>query len=264
MACYLLVSYCLADEVAITDIHISPLLADFDFRELNHGSTLNREQGTLYGVGVGASTTWQQLILRGRVNYLVNDVSHHGQTQSGTPVRTRTDEQIWDTLVQLGWRIQPATVVEYRLYAGLGYRDWDRDISSTRSATGLFENYRWAYGALGAELVFRQSEKSHWLVATRLLHPIDPTMKIKFKTDLDNAELDLGEELGHRLSLTWRYRMLKKWQFGIKAFYTTWDLGKSDPEQLNRNGAVIGSVFEPASKTHNSGLQFTVSYSIQD
>ena len=249
-----------ADTAAVTEIHFAPAVADFDFREFDDGAQLNREEGRLLGANLSVSTQWQHLVLEGALSYLVGDVPYRGQTQSGRPVQSRTDEEIWEGELRLGWRIYTGTAVEFRLYGGMGYRDWDRDIQSTASASGLFENYYWPYGLLGAQLSWSDNESSHWLFELQALRPIDPEIEVQFKADLDNTRLELGEETGYRAAAAWHRMLSDNWGLGVRLDYTAWDIGGSKTGLLRREGIVIGTVYEPESETRTTRLQLVLVY----
>ena len=234
---------------------------DFDYKEYAHNERLDHETGTLYGLAGGIQTGWNALLFEGELSWFGNDVSYNGQTQGGTPEQTRTDEKILDGQARAGWRFRRQEKLQYQLYGGLGYRDWQRDIQSTPTASGVRETYTWWYGLLGGRGLYRADRRTTWLAEVQFMRPLDPEIKVDFKDDLDDTRLDLGSEPGVRLSLAWQRDLESGWHLEIVPFYTAWDIGRSDDRPLKQDGVVVGSVFEPRSETRNYGIQARVGVS---
>lgn len=237
------------------DAWIGPAIMDFDFREYENGERLVREHGTLYGLTGGVRTGCKAMRLEAELSWFGNDVRYDGQTQDGAPVRTQTDEHILDGLGRIGWLFRRQERLQYQLFAGLGYRYWDRDIRSTPAAAGLTEIYTWWYALLGARGLYRPNGRTTWLAEVQLMRPLNPEINVEFQNDLDDTRLDLGSEPGVRVSLAWRHELVSGWRLDIMPFYTAWDIGRSQSRSLKQNGVVVGSLYEPRSEIRDYGIQ---------
>jgi hypothetical protein len=237
------------------DAWLGPSVMDFDYKEYDNGGRLDHEHGTLYGLTGGLQAAREALLLEGEISWFGNDVNYDGQTQDGVPVRTRTDERILDGQARVGWRFRRQDKLQYQLYGGLGYRDWQRDIRSTPAAPGVKETYTWWYALIGGRGLYHVNQRTTWLAEAQLMRPVDPEIEVNFKNDLDDTRLDLGSKPGVRLSLAWRHELVSGWRLEIMPFYTAWDIGRSQSRSLKQNGVVVGSLYEPRSETRNYGIQ---------
>jgi len=232
-------------------------LAYKEFRE--DGGLFNREDGILPGIVAGVTKpVGQWWDLAGEFSYYSNDVNYNGQTQSGFPFETRTDEKLFDLALQLKRQIKTSGHLNYKLYAGLGYHLWKRDIQSTATVSGLFGTYEWWYGQLGAKVA--PSEKSNWVVDFRLTHPINANIKINFNGLFDDKKLNLNGQLSGRLSFAWQPQLSHSLKFIAEPYLEYWHLGRSTTETLTRNGQTVGHIFEPQSKTLNYGIMIYLMY----
>jgi hypothetical protein len=198
-------------------------------------------------------------VLEATLSFIDGDVRYDGQTQSGQPVRTRTDERIIDGALTAGGAFRAGERLRLRLYGGMGYREWHRDIHSTGTASGLDETYAWWYALAGGTALYRQTRSTEWGVDARLLRPLDPELRINFPGDLDTARLDLGARTGYRVALAWRRDLSERFRVEVTPYYEYWSLGRSGTVPLERNGTAIGNLYEPRSETRNVGVAVNVS-----
>ncbi|MBI3609605.1 MAG: hypothetical protein HY204_02750 [Nitrospirae bacterium] len=227
---------------------------NFGYKEFNDGRRLDREDGLLPGIAGAITRRRGDWFGSWEASYHTGNVLYDGQTQSGLSLRTRTDEELMDLALQIGHGLRAGKYPANVLYAGLGYHRWKRDIRSTSDVTGLFEVYDWWYGILGLKGTFYSTDKIQWGADLRLIRTITPKIIIDFKGLYDRARLNLDERFGGRLSLPWRYQYRENTAFDFEPYLESWNLGRSPTKLLTRNGAVVGSVFEPKSETRNYGL----------
>jgi len=88
----------------------------------------------------------------------------------------------------------------------------------------------------------------------RLTRTLDPQVDVDFHHTFDSASLDLGERWGWITELAWRHRISPRLSAGLKAFYESWDIGKSELETLTVNDTPAGSVFQPRIENRNYGF----------
>jgi hypothetical protein len=114
---------------------------------------------------------------------------------------------------------------------------------------------------LGVKGILPFSEKSNWVVDFRLLHPINPNIKINFNGLFDEKKLNLNGRLGERLSFAWQHQVNHTINIIAEPYLEYWHLGKSTTKIITRNGKRIGSIFEPQSKTLNYGFMIYLVHS---
>lgn len=232
---------------------------EFGYKEFSdNGGLVDRERGRLPGVVSALTRTQGPWFVTGEATYVLGKARYKGQTQSGTPLNTHTDEALLDLQVQTGYgyRLQGGT--DGTVYTGLGYHRWQRDIRRVENVNGLFEVYDWWYGMLGTKAVIYKSGKWEGWIDLRLIRTIFPKVVVDFKGNYDDAHLKLGGRFGARLSSPWGYRLNQNAALTFEPYMEGWDLGRSPTKPLTRNGAFAGRVFEPRSETRNYGLRVGV------
>ena len=240
-------------------------LLDFGYKEFDDaGRLLDREDGTLPGVALNLARAEGNWTLSGRFTWHAGDVLYDGQTNTGVPVRSRTDENILDSslLIERRMRVLQDSI-PLALYGGIGYRYWERDIRPTRTAAGqavdgLSEIYRWRYVFLGGRTVLYDFGASRWQLDLRVFRPYRPTIEVDQQGRNDTVILDLGEHTGWRVSFPWEYRTGERTRLVLEPYAEGWDLGRSPTETLTRNGVPVGTVYELRSVTRNVGLNIGV------
>lgn len=228
----------------------------FNYAEYNPaGNVLDKEQGVMPGLSFrfaqrryawGGAWEWE-----GLAGYHHGRVDYTGQTQSGVPYNTNTDEEISDFALRMGRWFEGSYPV--MPYAGLGYRRWDRDILPA-GLGGLFESYRWKYAWLGAKILAYQQETSNLTLDIGWIKPIDPEMLVDFRGAYNaTPRLKLGSRAGLRLMLTSHLTIRENTTLIMEPYYEYWQLGRSP---LITTGGI--SVLEPASKTRNFGFNLRI------
>lgn len=232
---------------------------NFDYEETgNAGRRLNREHGTLPGLSGALHGTGQGISVGLDFYAFAGDVSYDGQTNAGAPIRTRTDQRIADGSGWIGMRALDSGVTHLDVFAGAGLRWWNRDIRSTATAFGLDETYTWPYALAGVRTERRLTHRDRLGVDLRLLRPIAPELRIDFKNGYDAAQVEPAAKTGGRLALSWTRFGSQRRDFSVTLHYERWRLDDSDATSLRRNGAVIGSVLEPASRSEFIGITCAV------
>lgn len=230
-------------------------LLDFDYEEFTgNDATANREEGLLPGVTAGASVT------RGRWFAATGISAWSGNVHYDGPVETNTDEEIVDWNMLAGREIYRKGRSDIGVFAGFGYRNWERDINSTDTASGLLETYDWWYGMLGVRGAYHFNPATQLRVDACLTRTVNPEIEVQFEANYDDVKLDLGEKTGSRVMLTLDHRLgdgMKAW---ISPWFEYWELGRSSTQDLTSNGVVTASVYEPRSETKNFGVNIGVTW----
>jgi len=224
----------------------------FSYKENDDaGSILDTEQGGIRGVSFKLGqrlTAWEW---EGIASYHNGRVDYTGQTNTGVPYNTRTDETIGDIALRLGccldWNHS------WVLYGGLGYRRWDRDILPG-TASGLFESYRWPYIWLGSKITALQEDQLQLMLDVGLLKPLSPELRVDFKGNHNVSPVVHPEsKVGLRMILTSRMALTEKTFLNLEPYFEYWKLGRSPSVTT---GGII--VHEPASRTRNIGINVRV------
>lgn len=237
----------------------------FDYQEFNDtGKLLDREEGYIPGVILGLSHTMDRWQFAGDFAFYTGDVAYTGLTNTGIPISTRTRQQIADVALRTEYWLQSKYGPDYAVYLGAGYHFWNRDIQATTTASGvpvsgLFETYEWWSGFIGLKSELYTVEPIRWLLDVRLFQTINPSIKVYFNGQNDNATLALGERWGARVAFPLRYSIKPGTGLIVEPYVERFELGRSSTMPLTSNGAVVGSVFEPFSQTFNYGLSVGIS-----
>jgi hypothetical protein len=238
-----------------TELWLGFSLLDFDYEEFHDdGSTANREEGLIPGITAGVSVTQGRWFASTGISVWSGDVDYHG------PVETKTSEEIIDWNVLAGREIYRKGRGDLGLFAGFGYRNWERDIQSTSAATGLFETYNWWYGMLGVRGEYHFNPSTQLSADVYLTRTVNPEIEVEFEANYDDVKLALGEETGSRVRLTLDHRLGDTMRVWISPWYEFWELGRSSTRNLTSNGMVTGTVFEPRSETENFGVNIGVTW----
>jgi hypothetical protein len=232
-------------------------LLDFDYEEFfDNGSSANREEGLVPGFTAGMSVARGHWFAATGISAWSGTVDYHG------PVESETDEDIIDWNVLAGREIYREGGGAVGLFAGLGYRNWERDIQPTATASGLFETYDWWYGMLGVRGEYRFSSATQFRVDAYLTRTVKPEIEVEFGANFDDVTLPLGEKTGRRITLTLDRRLNNRMRVWVSPWYEFQELGRSPTRNLTSNGIVTGTVFEPRSETENFGISIGLGWEL--
>jgi len=236
-------------------------LMDFDYREYADGRLLDRESGGIPGVVFALTGEMGRWALGGRFSWHAGAVMYDGQTNTGIPISTHTEESILDTSVRIARGIGPVDDPALTLYGGFGYRYWGRDIRPTYTGSGqpvdgLYEIYRWKYFFFGGKTAIYRTGNSRWSLDAQVLRPYRPTIEVDQQGRYDTVILDLGENTGWRVALPWEYRVSARTHWVIEPYMEAWDIGPSSSAPLTQNGVPVDNItlYEPRSTTRNFGI----------
>ncbi|MBI5889844.1 MAG: hypothetical protein HZB47_04105 [Nitrosomonadales bacterium] len=220
----------------------------FKYEEFNDaGGTLDKEQGGIPGLSLKLGLRRASWELEGIASYHRGQVPYTGQTNLGVPYNTRTDETINDVSIRLGHWFGEG--LPFMPFAGIGYRRWDRNILPN-TLGGLFESYRWDYLWAGSKFRVLQRNSTQMMLDIGLLKPLHPEMHVDLRS-VYNVEpvVEPVSKTGLRVMLTTDFSISEGTALTLEPYFEYWELGRSPTVFA---GSV--SVYEPASKTHNFGL----------
>ena len=226
---------------------------NFSYKEVNDSNDfLDREDGLLPGIIFRWDRPAGSLQMTGEISLYKDGVTYDGQTQSGTPVSSKTDTYITDISLTFAQLLKDKNLTLQSLYFGLGYRYWDRDIRNTRTGSGvpvlgLHEIYVLPYIMLGTRWNLVRSKNVDSFINLRLTQTVNPQMFVDL---YDGVTLDLGAKFGYRLSTIIASKSGNTNNFYMEPFYEFWEIGKSNTKYLSG----VGYIYEPKSITNNLGL----------
>jgi hypothetical protein len=255
----LVLSICMSSAVTeaegiTTSAWLGATALKFDYEEFDgQDNSLDRDEGWLPGVNAGAGFEGDRWFVESDLRWSSGRVDYHSPE-----VDSKTDEEILNLEVLAGTPLFASDLQRLSLVAGAGYRNWQRDIHSTPAVSGLDETYRWFYWLLGLRGEHGFNARTRIVADVQLTRTVNPEIKVRFKTDYDDARLDLGEETGFQASLTLHRKLGGGASLWLMPWYEHWDLGRSSVKALYRNGDPIGTVWEPRSETRNYGISFGV------
>lgn len=235
-----------------TDIGISALR--FDYAEFDDsGSVLDKEMGGIPGLSLKLSLRQADWEWETAGSYHQGQVPYDGQTNFGVPYQTRTDERIGDISLRLGHWFGER--YPFMPFAGIGYRRWDRNILPG-TLGGLFESYRWKYIWAGSKWMVYHNGASSYTLDLGLLKPISPELIVDFKKAYNVEPVVYPEsKLGLRLQLNSSFAITAHSDLSVEPYFEYWELGRSPSVTA---GAV--TLYEPASKTRNAGLNLRLGW----
>lgn len=238
------------------EIGMSAELMYFNYEEFDtSGNSLNKENGLLPGLTLLASQAHQAINNTVEISIFDGEVDYDGQTQSGQPYRTNTDETIYRFLYKISWSPENN---KGAFYAKTYWQQWDRNILPNNGVSGLFERYQWWSFEAGIQTLLYKNDRHDLLFELGVLKTTNGTIKI----DLSNSGygtpiLDLGDDIGFNGALNYRinFGQNSNLQFGFR--YTNWGFGRSNSRTLS-NGSNTITIVEPESTSYQTTA--TVSY----
>ena len=150
-------------------------LLQFEFEEFDsQDRRLVKESGWLPGLEGRCEVTGQRATFGIDFRYYSGDVDYDGQTSAGVPIDSTTDADIVDLSLEAAYRLPLGLPPRVSLYAGGGYRHWDRNIQSVGAISGLDETYRWWRAEAGVKLQLARGANAWELEAGFAKQPSGP------------------------------------------------------------------------------------------
>jgi hypothetical protein len=181
--------------------------ADLTYKEFVNGDVLDKDTGWLNGVYAEYRYDLRQAFFRANFDAVgSDDATYDGALQDGTPLTMSTEELIYKTELDAGYKLLNFGRATLTPYLGIGYRWWDR---GKDELPDYKEEYTWWYGVAGANLAVRATDRLLIGLDAVLLWPIDPEMKTDIAGLVDEAEFDIESELGYRVEVPVSYEISK-------------------------------------------------------
>lgn len=248
--------FCSQSSYAEYSISLEPSIIYFNYEEFDQNKlSLDKETGFLPGLSVRLIKNRHTL----STESFIGVVDYDGQTQSGTPHKTDTQEFLYN----LGYRysfIHPNTSSHF--FIGSHYQLWGRSIRARNNVSGLNEVYTWLYIEGGYHLQQALADNKSIEFEFSAIRNFNGSIHV----DLNNsgygeARLDLGNEYGLKTSLSLNITNTASNKFRIGLEFKHWKFGRSNTEVLT-NGTDTISILEPDSESNLTRffIQFTHLY----
>lgn len=244
--------------VAQTIIDVSAKLLHFDYEEFDlNGDSFNTETGYIPGISLSLASTHQQLTSSIGFESYDGQVDYDGQTQSGIPHTTDTDESLLRLLYRLDWSPQESS---YSIYGKIAWQQWDRDILPANNVSGLFEQYRWWAYEAGLSSTVAVNDKNTWRFEFGILKTDNGTIEIDLlRQGFGRPELNLGDGSGTRAEIIYQYALSDRDRFNIGLQYQRWKFGKSNSAFIS-DGSITYEIYEPRSISKHTIVSFDYIY----
>ena len=246
-----------------TEYRVGVGFMDFNYAEYDDNNVfLDGESGFIPGVLHKLKLDSKKSYTEFVGNFYANTIEYDGQTQGGTPLKTKSDAVIVDAHVKFGMRLSQAQ--NHGPYAGLGFRYWLRNIRSGydvngNPVAGLLEQYHWNYVLLGYTGNFHVSENFMLGFDIRHTHMFNGKMDVNFLgyKNYDNTQVNLGNRAGLRFALPFQTK-IRNHGLIVSPYYEIIDIGKSNSVRVTSDGVPINvTIHEPRSETRNVGIEIT-------
>lgn len=230
---------------------------------------LDGESGLIPGVVMKLKTN-EQIFYEWEGSLYYNKVKYDGQTQSGIPITTKSDALIIDTHFKVGFNFERSHGRESKIYGGLGYRYWYRNIVPTvinspgsaddgKTVAGLLEEYTWFYSMLGYAVNFNALNNVKVGLDFRLTKMLNAKMDLDYLgfDGRDNLSFNLGRRYGARFAIPIKIESVHT-SYTITPYYEIIDIGISNFVPITKNSTQTGFIaWEPRSETRNIGIEVT-------
>ena len=243
---------------AETRITLSPSLLHFDYTEFStNDQVLDRETGWLPGIEVKLSHNMTAgWFINIHSAYYQGTVDYTGQTQSGAPHSTNTDNDLF----RVGGQINKKIYQQIQLFAGVQLHRWNRDIKDNNNISGIDETYKWLEYSIGLSSDVFADQNNIFSVDIAYLLIRNGTLDVDLsRVNLGSTTLDLGDGSGARLNLNWKRIRSDNFNYGLSLFIEGWDFGRSNTK-ITEGGSPNVTVTEPRSETRNAGIKFNIEY----
>jgi len=253
----ILASYFFSANNYASSLEVMTSLYHFNYKEFDTtGELLDKETGFIPGIKLQYSTSLKHDEISLYMSIHDGQVDYSGETQNGTPHRTKTNQQLFKAGVQL--KSRKSSAFPARLLFSYTYNIWDRDILTTNNVLGLHERYTWDEFSLGLNFQGDINSNSFYWADFSTLLIYDPKMLVYLENG--NKTLRLGVNIGVRLlaGKTWMINNSNSFSASLSTEY--FEFGRSN--SIFTDDFFGQSVFitEPRSESFHSSMNIAYSY----
>lgn len=244
-----------------TGLNFGMGLMRFDYAEYDDSNIfLDGETGVIPGVILKYKSDHGQQYSEWVGKLYGKTINYDGQTQSGTPLTTKSDAVIFDTHYKMGFHLSRQQ--DHSAYVGLGFRYWYRNIRpgydiNGDPVAGLLEHYYWFYSVLGYATDFVINDRYNIGFDIRHTLMLNAKMDVDFLgyNNNDNTQVNLGNKSGLRIAIPVKLKTGKR-SLTVSPYYEMIDIGRSNNVRVTSNGIpTTWEIYEPRSETRNVGIE---------
>jgi len=243
--------------VAELQLTLSPSLLYFDYTEFSTSDQiLNREHGGLPGVTTKLSYSINpDWLISVYSSYYKGTVKYTGQTQKGIPHITTTRTGLF----RLGGRVEKNIFKNIHLFIGTQIHEWERDIQDN-NVIGIYEIYKWFEHSIGISTEIFFSKEALLNIEASYLATTNGTIDVDLsRVDFGSARLDLGNDSGLNLNLSWKRARENGFYYGLSLFFESRNFGRTNTKKT-QGGSRMVFVTEPRSEMRNRGATLNTGY----
>ncbi len=230
----------------------------FNYEEFDlSGDTFNEENGSIPGISLTIFKTANNFTNSFSFESYGGRVDYDGMTQSGAPLKSKTDETLYRLFYRVDWSPEE---FDNTLYGKILWQRWDRNILPTTISSSLFEQYQWWVLELGFTLPVYRYQTSFWLFEFGILKTTHGTIEIDLsRQTFGKPELSLGSGSGLNTSLIYQYTINTRNQIGFSLQYQHWEFSRSNTQSIS-NGIITFDITEPESESDHTTLSINYQY----
>ena len=235
----------------------------FDYKEILPTPYKSHEYGWIPGVQATWRETYNTIEFQTKMSFARAYVTYDGTTQAGDPLQDKTHNTFWEGEGLLKILILDQPHFQWRIFGGLRYDRWDRDLDSP-TVMPCFETYTWLHVPLGVDVQHQLSDE--WTIGANMsiLLMVGGDIVVDMPIALDKVKMHLGNKPGFEVQLPITHHMQSK-ILRITPWYRYTAIGESNVGILScyddsTEHIVQQAIHEPASRTHTVGISAGIEF----
>lgn len=238
-----------------TTIKASASLLDFNYEEFDQsGQSLNKETGIIPGLSITASKALAAFTNTISAKAYDGQVDYNGQTQSGVPHTTNTNETLYRLFYKLNWH---PTDYGISIYGKVAWQQWNRDILPANNISGLFEQYQWWSYELGLAATLLESDSDKLILELGASRTSNGSIEIDLSPQgFGKPELKLSNGSGFSTALKYQHTLSNKNKISLSLQHQRWEFGRSNTKTVS-DGFTTINITEPRSDSRHTILSIS-------
>lgn len=257
-SCLIIFFFLTTPLLAETAVNASIKLLNFNYEEFDpSGASFNKETGNIPGFSIAASNKLDNFINTVSFEAYDGRVDYDGQTQSGAPHKTNTEETLNRLFYKLNWSPESNSS---SVYGKIAWQQWDRNILPANNISGLFEQYQWWAFEIGLLATLFENNTNKWQFELGISKIDNGTIEIDLsKQGYGQPTLELGDGQGLAAALIYQHILTDNNKIGLSLQHQHWTFGRSNTQSIS-NGSTTIDITEPRSVSRHSILSVNYSY----
>ena len=224
--------------------YLASTLSDFESEEILAGQSLNREWGTLAGLGAGIKGQNPRVGFSVNIDSRWGDLDYRGVSQAGRSVTTTTGYRLLE-FEALGLCTLSPNSQELVATIGFGYQRRDRNIRGTSTIRGLDERYENTFVSLGLQGEWFVAKKHRLAWSGMFRQSAQNDLEIDFHGVFDRRQFAIDERRSWTASLKWWVIPQEHFRWFSAISYRDAAMDRSESVDLTQGGEPVGRLFQP-------------------